>query len=187
MTPSQSPVLQTAPADWWQVLAALGPLAILIAGVAAAVVGLLTLRQRSRADARAQWWSRAQWALDSALSPDRKQAEMGLRVMKVLAGSGLARSEEIEILTVAWDAPLQSAGRTFGPRASGRPSPEEVPAAAADEDSGERGVQIAAARLRLVTDRRLEKATPEWVKSLAAQGIDSGEGPEHTAPRGGPF
>ncbi|MDQ6753825.1 MAG: hypothetical protein M3017_10520 [Actinomycetota bacterium] len=175
MTPSQSPVLQTAPADWWQVLAALSPPAILIAGVAAAVVGLLTLRQRSRADARAQWWSRAQWALDSALSRDRKQAEMGLRVMKVLAGSELARSEEIEILTVAWEAPLQSAGRTLGPRPSVRPSAKEVPDA--DDDSGERAVQIAAARLRLVTDLRLEKATPEWVKSLAAQGIDRGRGP----------
>jgi hypothetical protein len=33
----------------------------------------------------------------------------------------------------------------------------------------DRAVQIAAARLRLVTDRRLGKATPEWVKSLAAE------------------
>ncbi len=170
MTPSQSSVLQAPPADWWQVLAALSPLAILIAGVAAAVVGLLTLRQRSRADARAQWWSRTQWALDSALSHDRKQAEMGLRVMKVLAASELARSEEIEILTVAWEGPLDSAGRTFGPRASERPSPAELPAAAEDDGSGERAVQIAAAQLRLVTDRRLEKATPDWVKSLAAHG-----------------
>lgn len=29
-------------------------------------------------------------------------------------------------------------------------------------------MQIAAARLRLVTDRRLHKPTPEWVKELAA-------------------
>lgn len=36
-----------------------------------------------------------------------------------------------------------------------------------DEDT--RAMQIAAAQLRLVTDRRLGKTTPEWVKQLAAE------------------
>lgn len=35
--------------------------------------------------------------------------------------------------------------------------------------SYDRGVQIAAAQLRLVTDRRLGKATPEWIKTLAQE------------------
>jgi hypothetical protein len=35
--------------------------------------------------------------------------------------------------------------------------------------SYDRGVQIAAARLRLVTDRRLGLETPDWVKELAAE------------------
>lgn len=35
--------------------------------------------------------------------------------------------------------------------------------------SYDRGVQIAAAQLRLVTDRRLGKTTPEWVKELAQE------------------
>lgn len=33
----------------------------------------------------------------------------------------------------------------------------------------DRGVQIAAAQLRLVTDRRLGEETPEWIKQLAAE------------------
>lgn len=33
----------------------------------------------------------------------------------------------------------------------------------------DRGVQIAAAQLRLVTDRRLGKETPDWVRQLAAE------------------
>lgn len=41
-----------------------------------------------------------------------------------------------------------------------------APEAAFDED--ERAMEIAAAQLRLVTDRRLKKQTPEWVKKLAA-------------------
>ena len=35
--------------------------------------------------------------------------------------------------------------------------------------SYDRGVQIAAARLRLVCDRRLGKETPGWIRQLAAQ------------------
>lgn len=35
--------------------------------------------------------------------------------------------------------------------------------------SYDRGVQIAAAQLRLVTDRRLGKATPDWVRALAQE------------------
>ncbi|MDQ0664727.1 hypothetical protein QFZ35_003225 [Arthrobacter ulcerisalmonis] len=39
-------------------------------------------------------------------------------------------------------------------------------------DPDERAIQIAAAQLRLVTDRRLGKQTPEWVKQLAAEKPD---------------
>ncbi|TSE15034.1 hypothetical protein B1A87_002985 [Arthrobacter sp. KBS0703] len=35
--------------------------------------------------------------------------------------------------------------------------------------SYDRGVQIAAAQLRMVTDRRLGKATPEWIRALAQE------------------
>ncbi|NVM96096.1 hypothetical protein [Arthrobacter wenxiniae] len=35
--------------------------------------------------------------------------------------------------------------------------------------SYDRGVQIAAARLRLVTDRQLGMETPTWIKELAAE------------------
>lgn len=35
--------------------------------------------------------------------------------------------------------------------------------------SYDRGVQIAAARLRVVCDRRLGKETPDWLRELAAE------------------
>jgi hypothetical protein len=35
--------------------------------------------------------------------------------------------------------------------------------------SYDRGVQIAAAQLRLVTDRRLGQTTPDWIKQLAQE------------------
>jgi hypothetical protein len=49
-----------------------------------------------------------------------------------------------------------------GAHAAGEAAPE-----AQNEDN--RAMQIAAAQLRLVTDRRLGKKTPEWVKQLAAE------------------
>ena len=47
------------------------------------------------------------------------------------------------------------------------PAQNEQKALEVAEDK--RAVQIAAAQLRLVTDRRLGKQTPEWVKQLAAE------------------
>jgi hypothetical protein len=38
-----------------------------------------------------------------------------------------------------------------------------------DDDEDDRAMQIAAAQLRLVTDRRLGKPTPAWVKELASE------------------
>ncbi|MET1088009.1 MAG: hypothetical protein ABWY04_12955 [Arthrobacter sp.] len=177
MTPSPAPVdvvVQTGPAQWWEVLAALGPLAVLLAALIGAAVSLRTLQQRSAADTaalaqqraadnRGEWWNRTQWALDSSLSADPRRAELGLGILAVLADSGLASPEELRIITVAWTDPLELA--------AARPTlvpPSETAAAGYLPTSDDRGVQIAAAKLRLVTDRRLGLSTPDWVRELAA-------------------
>ncbi|MGO4228909.1 hypothetical protein AB4Y72_08550 [Arthrobacter sp. YAF34] len=46
-------------------------------------------------------------------------------------------------------------------------SAQVEPEAVFDDD--DRAMQIAAAQLREVTDRRLGKVTPEWVKALAQE------------------
>ncbi|MCQ1946944.1 MULTISPECIES: hypothetical protein [unclassified Arthrobacter] len=43
----------------------------------------------------------------------------------------------------------------------------KVPAEKAERDRDRERVQIRAARLRLTTDRKLGKPTPEWVRKLA--------------------
>jgi hypothetical protein len=178
VTPSPVPVavvVQTGPAEWWQVLAALGPLAVLLAAAIGAAVSLRTLTQRAAADAaalaqqreadnRSEWWNRTQWALDSSLSSDPRRAELGLGVLAVLADSGLASPEELEIITVAWTDPLD--------RAPAQPTvvpPAEAAVPGYRAASRDPGVQVAAANLRLVTDRRLGRSTPDWVKDLAAE------------------
>ena len=110
-----------APAEWWQIVAALGPLAVLAGAVLAAVIGWRTLRQkavadaealtqRTRADDRAEWWKRTQWALDKALDADGDAKALGLASLAVLAGSDLAREEELELLDIAWQSVTEANG-----------------------------------------------------------------------------
>lgn len=124
--PSPSPVhviVDAGAAEWWQILAALGPLAVLLGALLAAFVGWNTLRQRTTADAkalaqkresdnRAEWWKRTQWAIDSSMSDEPDRAKLGLRVMSVLAESTLAGPEELKIITSAWADPLEVAEQT---------------------------------------------------------------------------
>jgi hypothetical protein len=126
-TPSPSPIhviVDGGPAEWWQILAALGPLAVLLGALLAAFVGWNTLRQRTTADAkalaqkresdnRAEWWKRTQWAIDSSMSDEPDRAKLGLRVMSVLAESTLAGPEELKIITSAWVDPLEVAEQTL--------------------------------------------------------------------------
>ncbi len=83
---------------WTAVLgaAAVAPLATF--GVV--LVAYLTYRQKSHADRRDQWWKRAQWGIDSALSdadPQRRLA--GMKVLVQLVGSDLATAEDAELMS----------------------------------------------------------------------------------------
>ncbi len=129
MTPAPSPspldvVVHSGPADWWVILAGLGPLAVLVAALLAFYINWRTLKQRTAADAtaleqkraadtqallqkteadsRAEWWRRTQWALDRALDQDEGTKALGLATLEVLARSELARTEELELFDIAW-------------------------------------------------------------------------------------
>lgn len=60
----------------------------------------------SRADNQSEWW-RAQWAIDTSLSTDPDQAEMGQRAISVLGRSKLDTDEELKLLKVATADPLE--------------------------------------------------------------------------------
>lgn len=125
--------VHTGPAEWWQIAAALGPLAVLLGAVVAGYIGWRTLRQKSKADDRAEWWKRTQWALDAVYSGDKKRGTVGLKVLRVLAESDLAGGGELAVLEAAWEKPLSDAehslamhaattGKTQGRRVAARPS-----------------------------------------------------------------
>lgn len=69
------------PAEWWQVVAALTPFAASLALVFALIaLCRLTAAPALRSQRRAEWWSRAEWAMDMALDdkPDRRKAGLAL-------------------------------------------------------------------------------------------------------------
>ncbi|UWX95693.1 hypothetical protein N2K95_08230 [Arthrobacter zhaoxinii] len=106
-SPPSPPAL---PADsatsWWEIVAALGPLAVLLAGALTFFIGWKTLEQRRKADQRSEWWTRAQWAIEASLSEDPRRQETGLGVLDLLAQSDLAGAEEAAIISIAWARPL---------------------------------------------------------------------------------
>jgi hypothetical protein len=164
VNPSPSPLPVTvvaAPPEWWQILSALSPLAVLVAAIVAAVVGFLSLRQKARADNRAEWWRRAQWALDASLARSRSEAEMGQKAIDLLGRSELASREELALLKIGTEDPIRAADEASGTRAVA-PSQRPIPVSAED-----RKVQIAAARARVTLDQRLGEDTPGWIVALS--------------------
>ncbi|TQJ36744.1 hypothetical protein [Arthrobacter sp. SLBN-122] len=109
-TPSPIPVTVVAPPpEWWQIVAALSPFAVLIGAVVAGIIGFRQIKQKREADNRAEWWKRTQWALDAVYSGDPKRGTVGLKVLTVLAESGLAGEGELDVLEAAWENPLSEA------------------------------------------------------------------------------
>ncbi|MCC9194412.1 hypothetical protein LOC59_12260 [Arthrobacter sp. zg-Y916] len=84
----------TAVSDWaitW--IPVLGPLGILTT----ALVAYFAYRQKLEADRRAQWWVRAQWALEASLSANPRRSLAGLAVLNDLKTSSLATREDREL------------------------------------------------------------------------------------------
>lgn len=113
MSPSPSPTpldvfVRTAPAADWQVWAAFAPL---LAAIIAALIAAVALWQKHRSDNRAEWWRRAQWALDASMSEQPTRAEMGQQAINILGQSKLARPEDGALLKIGTEDPLEAADR----------------------------------------------------------------------------
>ncbi|TRW47544.1 hypothetical protein [Georgenia yuyongxinii] len=89
--------------EWVQWISALSPAGLLVIAVATALVAWRTLRQRSTADARAHWWERTQWALETSFATDQDVSLVGLHVLEVQATSELMRDEEYRLVMAVWD------------------------------------------------------------------------------------
>ena len=57
--------------------------------------------QRNRTDRKAQWWARAQWALNLTVSGSTEQATIGYRVLDSLGSSEWAEEHEADVIAAA--------------------------------------------------------------------------------------
>lgn len=78
-------------ADW-------GALATAFGAAVSLAVGIATVRQKTRADQRAEWWRRAQWAIDHVISDRDEAAEAGLIALIHLVDSALASDDDVRLV-----------------------------------------------------------------------------------------
>jgi hypothetical protein len=62
--------------------------------------------QRNRAERKAQWWARAEWALNLIVSGDTEQATIGHGMLRSLAESEWADEHEADVIAAATDEAL---------------------------------------------------------------------------------
>lgn len=91
--------LEPSGTNWWAVL--IPPFVVL-------VVGGLAFWQKMKSDARAEWWRRAQWALESKASKNKDLKENGLSMLDVLTDSRLAGKDERKFLRFVMPVPAIS-------------------------------------------------------------------------------
>ncbi len=181
MNPVPSPsridvIIHNADAEWWQIVAAFGPLVVILGAVLIAAIGWIMLRRRTVTDSvvfgsetpyaasRSDWWPRARWALEASLEDDPKRREVGLTALQLLNESRLSGREETLLIAEAWQSPLRDA-RTMSAFAEKKSVDESDPQSTIS--LAEERVIVRAARLRLSTDNKQGIESPSWVKEIA--------------------
>lgn len=145
MMRTQDPIviLQSGPVQWWEVLGAFGPLAALLSAGVAGFFAWKSLRQAAKvqddntkaaaaaqsenalAALRSQWWTRVQWALDSALSDHPARQKAGNDMIRAFLREDRVPNSDIEALDAAWEDPLQRAADRLGIDTSLAPADNE--------------------------------------------------------------
>lgn len=98
-------VIQTEPVPWWQIVAAVGPI-ILVLVIELVIIASLVLHSfRGRHAGRAGQgsevdWEHIQWALDASVSNDPRKASMGQHTIDALLRLRL-KKEDRDLLTAA--------------------------------------------------------------------------------------
>lgn len=76
---------------------------VLIAAFVAFAIGIGTIWQKSRADARAEWWRRTQWGLEAFAAEEQPKINAyGTEMLRSQLGSRLAGKAERKFLEAAW-------------------------------------------------------------------------------------
>lgn len=85
----------------WRVFMSIGqPQATIFVGLLALVIGVLGWNQKRHADAKSEWWRRAQYSMDLVLSGEKESIITGARFLKHLCSHGTEK--RLLIPGLAW-------------------------------------------------------------------------------------
>jgi hypothetical protein len=156
-------IIHNPDAEWWQIVAALGPLMVILGAVLIASLGWLTLRRRTVADtvafgsettiadSQSDWWHRARWALEASLDDNPTRRELGLAALQLLNESSLSGKDETLLIAEAWRSPLRDI-ETMSAFTDTKSFDESDPQSSVSPK--EERVIVRAACLRLSTDNK---------------------------------
>jgi hypothetical protein len=162
-------IIHRSDAEWWQIVAAVGPLVVIFGAVLFAVIGWLRPRElKIKVGSQPDWWPRARWALEASLDDNPKRREVGLGALQLLNESSLSGQEESLIIAEAWKSPLLDAEKMSA--LPGRASVDDGDSNRSIHPQEER-VIVRAARLRLSTDKKQGIETPSWVMEIAKRSL----------------
>ncbi|TKV56847.1 hypothetical protein FDO65_18565 [Nakamurella flava] len=82
------------------------PLATGLVAAVALLVGVLTVRQKSVSDRRAQWWERVQWAVEQTLHESEERRLIGVVVLTELIDTDQPTRDEVRIIDALADVLL---------------------------------------------------------------------------------
>lgn len=74
------------------------PLATGLVAAVALIVGVLTVRQKSIADRRSEWWKRVEWAIEQTLSDTEPRRIVGVEVLTQLLESDQPTKDEVRLI-----------------------------------------------------------------------------------------
>lgn len=74
------------------------PLATGLVAAVALIVGVLTVRQKSIADRRSEWWKRVEWAVEQTLSESEQRRIVGVEVLTQLVDSDQPTKDEVRLI-----------------------------------------------------------------------------------------
>lgn len=97
-------IVHTEPAEWWEIVAALTPLAGFLVIIAAVIVLYASRRAALSGVTGVEIpadWDRTAWALDMALDDSRDRRNAGLAVLDQLSASHLTGKEDAQIVAQA--------------------------------------------------------------------------------------
>lgn len=92
-----NPIVAELP-TWVQVAIAVGPIGLLVVGLVGGFVAYLNYRQKRRADIRAEWWRRVQFAIEMAFSDDPESSRVGTELLAALAKQRESTSNDTRLL-----------------------------------------------------------------------------------------